>query len=42
MVPLHGIVDSPQIVRKWLDGIYANQNTRRFDLVNNVDGVEWN
>ncbi len=33
------LVDSPQLAREWYEGINANQNTRKYGLVSNKDGV---
>jgi len=33
------LIDSPQLAREWYEGINANQNTRKYGLVSNKDGV---
>ena len=33
------LVDSPQLVREWIAGIDANQNTAAYGRVSDVDGV---
>ena len=33
------MVDSPPLVREWLAGIHANQNTAMYGRVSDVDGI---
>ncbi len=33
------LIDSSQLAREWYEGINANQNTRKYGLVSNKDGV---
>jgi phosphatidylserine/phosphatidylglycerophosphate/cardiolipin synthase-like enzyme len=33
------MVDSPALVQEWLSGLDANQNTRMFGRVSDVDGI---
>ena len=33
------LVDSPQLVHEWITGIDANQNTKKYGLVSNKDGI---
>ena len=33
------MVDSPELIKEWIDGINANQNTKMYGQVDSADGV---